>query len=95
VSGVNARVVRPGHRIAVGQDVYTVIRLDGTTVTLQDQHGEMTAVLLGHLLAAPGFEALDAAPPRRAPQDGRLAVLSDAEQRRGAATRPLARGAHH
>jgi transposase InsO family protein len=82
VSGVNARVVRPGHRIAVGQDVYTVVRLDGTTVTLQDQHGEMTAVLLGHLLAAPGFEALDAAPPRRAPQDGRLAVLSDAEQRR-------------
>ena len=82
MSGVNPRVVRPGHRIAIGQDVYTVIRLDGTTVTLQDQHGEMTAVLLGHLLAAPGFEALDAAPPRRAPQDGRLAVLSDAEQRR-------------
>ena len=39
MSDTKARVVRPGHRIALGQDVYTVIQLNGTTVTLQDQHG--------------------------------------------------------
>ena len=68
------------HRARPG--VYTVIQLNGTTVTLQDQHGELSAMLLGYLLTAPGFTALDAAPPRRAPQDGRLSVLDDAEQRR-------------
>jgi hypothetical protein len=41
VSDTNAQVLRPGHRIALGQDVYTVIQLNGTTVTLQDQHGEL------------------------------------------------------
>jgi hypothetical protein len=82
VSDVSPRALRPGHRIAVGQETYIVVRLDGTTVTVQDQHGELTAVLLGHLLTAPGFAALDAPPPRRAPQDGRLSVLDDAEQRR-------------
>ena len=82
MSAGNARVLRPGHRIALGQDVYTVIQLIGTTVTLQDQHGELSAMLLGHLLAAPGFAALDSAPPKRAPQDGRISVLDDAEQRR-------------
>ncbi len=46
-------VLRPGHRIALGQEVYTVIQLNGTTVTLQDQHGELSAVMLGYLLTAP------------------------------------------
>ena len=82
MSGGNPRVLRPGHRIALGQEVYTVIQLNGTIVTLQDQHGELSAILLGYLLTAPGFEALDAAPPRRAPQDGRLSVLDEAEQQR-------------
>jgi hypothetical protein len=82
MTSVNARILRPGHRIALGQDVYTVVRLNGTAVTLQDQHGELSAVLLGYLLTAPGFEALQAAPPKRAPQDGRLSVLDEAEQRR-------------
>jgi hypothetical protein len=82
VSGGNPRVLRPGHRIALGQEVYTVIQLNGTTVTLQDLHGELSAILVGYLLTAPGFEALDAAPPRRAPQDGRLSVLDEAEQQR-------------
>jgi Mu transposase, C-terminal len=75
-------VLRPGHRIALGQDVYTVIQLNGTAVTLQDRHGELSAVMLGYLLTAPGFQALDAAPLRRVPQDGRLAALSAAEQDR-------------
>lgn len=82
MSDGNARVLRPGHRISLGQDAYTVIQLNGTTVTLQDQHGELSAMLLGYLLTTPGFEALDAAPPKRAPQDGRLSVLDEAEQRR-------------
>jgi hypothetical protein len=77
-----ARVLRPGHRIALDQDVYTIIQLNGTTVTLQDQHGELSAALLGYLLTARGFQALDAAPPMRVPQDGRLAALSAAEQER-------------
>lgn len=77
-----ARVLRPGHRIALGEDVYTVIQLNGTAVTLQDLHGELSAVMLGYLLTTPGFEALDSAPPRRVPQDGRLAALSAAEQER-------------
>ena len=77
-----ARVLRPGHRISLGQDIYTVIQLNGTAVTLQDQHGELSAVMLGYLLTAPSFQALDAVPPRRVPQDGRLAVLETAEQER-------------
>lgn len=76
------RVLKPGHRIAIGQDVYTVIRLHGTAVTLQDRHGELSAVMLGYLLTAPDFRALDSAPPRRIPQDGRLAALNAAEQER-------------
>ena len=72
MSDTNGRVLRPGHRIALDQDVYTVIRLNGTAVTLQDQYGELSAILLGYLLTAPGFAALDAAPPKRAPQDSRL-----------------------
>jgi hypothetical protein len=82
MSDGNPRVLRPGHRIALGHDVYTVIQLNGTNVTLQDQHGELSAMLLGYLLAAPGFEALDAAPPKRAPQDGRLSILDETEQQR-------------
>ena len=82
MSDTNGRVLRPGHRIALDQQVYTVIQLSGTTVTLQDQHGELSAMLLGYLLTAPGFTALDAAPPKRAPQDGRLSILNDAEQQR-------------
>jgi hypothetical protein len=68
-------VLRPGHRIALGQDVYTVMQLNGTAVTLQDQHGELSAAMLGYLLTAPGFQALDSAPRARGPQDGRLAAL--------------------
>ncbi len=82
MSDTKARVLRPGHRIALDQGVYTVIQLNGTTVTLQNQHGELSAMLLGYLLTAPGFAALDSAPPRRAPQDGRLSVLDEAEQQR-------------
>lgn len=76
------RVLRPGHRIALGPDVYTVIQLNGTAVTLQDEHGELSAVMLGYLLTAPDFQALDATPPRRVPQDGRLSSLDAAEQDR-------------
>ena len=82
MSGDPARVLRPGHRVAVGQDVYTVIQLNGTAVTLQDQHGELSAFLLGYLLTAPGFQALDAGVPRRAPQDGRVSALDQDEQER-------------
>jgi putative transposase len=82
MSEANARVLRPGHRIALGQDFYTVIQLNGTTVTLQDQHGELSATLLGYLLTAPDFTALDALPPKRVPQDGRISTLDDKEQRR-------------
>jgi hypothetical protein len=82
MSDTQARVLRPGHRVALGQDVYTVVQLNGTIVTLQNQHRELSAMLLGYLLTAPGFAALDAAPPRRAPQDGRLSVLDEDEQQR-------------
>jgi hypothetical protein len=73
------RVLRPGHRIALGPDMYTVIQISGTAVTLQDERGELSAMMLGYLLTAPGFQALEAAPPRRVPQDGRLSTLDAAE----------------
>lgn len=76
------RALRLGHRIAWGEETFTVIALNGTTVTLQDHRGELSAVLLTHLMDSPGFEALDAGPPRRVPQDGRLASLDDDEQSR-------------
>jgi len=82
VTDEGKRVLRPGHRIALGPDVYTVIQLNGTAVTLQDEHGELSEVMLGYLLTAPGFEALDAVPPRRVPQDGRLSSLDAVEQER-------------
>jgi hypothetical protein len=76
------RVLRPGHRIALGSDLYTVVQINGTAVTLQDERGDLSAMMLGYLLAAPGFQALDAVPPRRVPQDGRLSTLDAAEQER-------------
>jgi hypothetical protein len=82
MSDTTARVLRPGHRIALGQDSYTVIQLNGTTVILQDQHGELSATLLAYLLTAPDFTALDAVPPKRVPQDGRISTLDDKVQRR-------------
>lgn len=30
MSDTQARVLRPGHRVALGQDVYTVVQLNGT-----------------------------------------------------------------
>jgi hypothetical protein len=71
MSGDGRRALRPGGKVALGQDVYTIIQLNGTTVTLQDQDGELSAFLLGYLLAEPEFEALEVA-PRRVPQDARL-----------------------
>jgi hypothetical protein len=51
-------------------------------VTLQDERGDLSAIALGYLLTAPGFQALDAVPPRRVPQDGRLSTLEASEQER-------------
>lgn len=82
MSDEGRRVLRPGHRIALGQDVYAVIQISGTAVTLQDERGELSAMALGYLLTAPGFQALDAVPPRRVPQDGRLSTLEASEQER-------------
>jgi hypothetical protein len=82
VTAGQARVLKPGHRVALGDEVYTVVQLNGTAVTLQDDHGELSAFLLGYLLTAPGFEALDAGTPKRAPQDGRIAALDVTEQER-------------
>jgi hypothetical protein len=76
------RVLRPGHRVALGSDLYTVIQINGTAVTLQDERGDLSAMMLGYLLAVPGFQALDAVPSRRVPQDGRLSALDAAEQER-------------
>jgi hypothetical protein len=82
VTAGQTRVLKPGHRVALGDEVYTVVQLNGTAVTLQDEHGELSAFLLGYLLTAPGFEALDAGAPKRAPQDGRIAALDVTEQER-------------
>jgi phosphatidylserine decarboxylase len=82
MSDEGRRVLRPGHRIALGPDVYTVIQISGTAVTLQDERGELSAMMLAYLLTAPGFRALDAVPPRRVPQDGRLSTLEAVEQER-------------
>jgi hypothetical protein len=62
--------------------VYTVIQINGTAVTLQDACGELSAMMLGYLLAAPEFQALDAVQPRRVPQDGRLSALDTVDQER-------------
>jgi hypothetical protein len=82
MSDEGRRVLRPGHRIALGPDAYTVIQISGTVVTLQDERGELSAMVLGYLLTAPGFQALDAVPPQRVPQDGRLSTLEADEQER-------------
>jgi hypothetical protein len=74
VTAEQAPVLKPGHRVMLGDEVYTVVQLNGTAVTLQDEHGELSAFLLGYLLTAPGFEAQDAGAPKRAPQDGRIAA---------------------
>ena len=56
------RVLRPGHRIALGPDVYTVIQINGTAVTLLDERGDLSAMMLGYLLTVSGFKAPPCAP---------------------------------
>ena len=91
MTGDPQRVLRPGQRISLGEDVYTVIQLNGTTVTLQDEYGELSAVLLGYLLTAPGFQALGFAPP----QAGTPGWPAGRAERRRAGTCALARGSSH
>lgn len=68
MTGDPERVLRPGQRISLGEDVYTVIQLNGTAVTLQDEYGELSAVLLLYLLTAPGFQELGFVPSHRIPR---------------------------
>jgi hypothetical protein len=85
VSDTNARVLRPGHRIALDQQVYTVIQLSGTTVPPEDLSvlAGVQGVLIEILEARNGelAEQNGALAARVAELEGRLARLERAVSR--------------
>jgi hypothetical protein len=56
VSGRGLPVLAPGDEIRLGGQAYRVVALDGTSVRLADVAGAAMVMLIGHLLADPGFE---------------------------------------
>ena len=56
VSGRGLPVLAPGDEIRLGGQTYQVVALDGTSARLVDVTGAATVMLIGHLLADPGFE---------------------------------------
>jgi putative transposase len=56
VSGRGLPVLAPGDEIRLGGQAYRVVALDGTSVRVADVTGAATVMLIGHLLADPGFE---------------------------------------
>jgi putative transposase len=58
-------VLAPGDEVRLGGQAYRVVALDGSSARLADVTGSVTVMLIGHLLADPGFELV--APHRRLP----------------------------
>ena len=58
MSGRGLPVLAPGDEIRLGGQAYRVVALDGTSVRLADVAGAAMVMLIGHLLADPGFELL-------------------------------------
>jgi hypothetical protein len=59
MAGPSKSAVNSYHRLPAGHAIDCAsgaVRVYGTAVTLQDQHGELSAVMLGYLLTAPGFQ---------------------------------------
>ena len=63
MSGRGLPVLAPGDEIRIGGQAYRVVALDGSSARLADVAGSVTVMLIGHLLADPGFELV--APYRR------------------------------
>jgi putative transposase len=63
VNGRGLPVLAPGDEIRLGGQAYRVVALDGTSAQLADVTGSVTLMLIGRLLADPGFELV--APHRR------------------------------
>ena len=53
-------VLAPGDQIRLGGQACQVVALDGTSVRLVDVTGAAMVMLIGHLLADPGFELVAA-----------------------------------
>ncbi|MEO3781393.1 Mu transposase C-terminal domain-containing protein [Micromonospora sp. B11E3] len=68
-------VLRVGDRVLFDGRAVTVAGYEGTRVRLVGDGGDAQVVLLGHLLASPGFELLSGAPARRVDPVGLLDVL--------------------
>jgi len=56
VTGRGLPVLAPGDQIRLGGQAHQVVALDGMSVRLAGVGGAVTVMLIGHLLADPGFE---------------------------------------
>ncbi|MGE3660042.1 MAG: Mu transposase C-terminal domain-containing protein [Pseudonocardia sp.] len=63
MTGRGRAVLQPGDEIRLDGQAQTVVALDGTSVRLVDVTGAATVMLLGHLLADPGFELVTSRRP--------------------------------
>jgi hypothetical protein len=59
VSTARPGVLRIGTRVRFDGVIQTIVGLSGTMVRLAREDGEASVIQLPHLLASPGFEALD------------------------------------
>lgn len=72
-------MLRVGDRVLFDEQTFTVVGYAGTRVRLADASGVAQVVLLGHLLASPGFALLDTvAPAARVEPVGLLDGLPEA-----------------
>jgi len=71
-----------GQRLVFQERTWTVVAVTGSGVTLQGQSGQVTAVLVTHLVASDGFEVLDEPAPVPVPPDSLLDGLDQGERDR-------------
>ena len=69
-------VLRVGDQVLFDATEHTVVALAGTSVRLVSPMGQVTVVLLAHLLASPGFGLLDGVAPQDLSGLGMVADLA-------------------
>ncbi|HEY7812269.1 MAG TPA: hypothetical protein VIC62_03480, partial [Nakamurella sp.] len=71
-----------GQRLIFQEQTWTVVALTGAGVTLQGPAGQVTAVLVTHLVSADGFGVLDETPTVPVPSDSLVDGLDPVERER-------------
>ena len=79
-------VLRPGDWVHFDGGEHQVVALTGTSVRLCSSDGAQMVVLATHLMSAPDFGVIDAAPPPQMTPFGLLDTLPGAGRRAGMRT---------